>query len=96
MIKPKWPLLPPDEGKRRASHAARDCQAHSRRVTRLLHLVWEGFEGDAGKPHPEEVQNLLASVDAAADAAREMLAAMGCRRDVRKWAAKVEAYHDEQ
>lgn len=94
-MRPRPSLTAPEQAKRTASHAARDCQAHSRRVTRLLRLVWQGFDSDAGKPHPEEVENLLASVDAAADAARKMLAAMGCRRDMRKWNAKVEAYHDD-
>ena len=87
-------LTPPEQAKRRASHAARDCQAHSRRVTRLLRLVWQDFDSEAGKPHPEEVENLLASVDAAAEKAREMLAAMGCTRDMRKWQRKSEAYGD--
>jgi hypothetical protein len=87
-------LTPPEQAKRLASYAARDCQAHSRRVARLLALVWQGFDSEEGKPHPEEVQNLLASVDAAAETAREMLAAMGCTRDVRKWQRKSEAYRD--
>lgn len=95
-------LSPPEQAKRLASHAAReearksaaDCQAHSRRVARLLALVWQDFDSEEGKPHPEEVENLLASVDGAAETAREMLAAMGCTRDVRKWQRKSQAYGD--
>jgi hypothetical protein len=88
----RWPLLPPDEAKRRAALAARDCRSNSKRVGGLLARVWEGYESETGKPDPEEAENLLASVDAAAAAARELLAAMGYRRTVEKWERKAADY----